>query len=98
MLFVFSFGQNSKYEIKKNSQRKTIKNRFKPTDTAEVHAFIVVSGFSSSADCKTERTTVHEEKHNSPRRTHHTYSQSQVLFIYSIFLTSIHVYDLSLDL
>lgn len=74
------------------------KNRFKPTDTAEVHAFIVVSGFSSSADCKTERTTVHEKKHNSPGRTHHTYSQSQVLFIYSIFLTSIHVYDLCLDL
>lgn len=67
---------------------KTNKNQIQ-TNTAEVHAFIVVI-ISSSADCKTERTIVHE-KHNSPKRTHLTYSQSQVLFIYSIFITFIHV-------
>lgn len=61
-----------------------------------MHAFIVVI-ISSSADCKTERTIVHE-KHNSPKRTHLTYSQSQVLFIYSIFITFINVYDSCLDL
>lgn len=66
------------------------------TNSAEVHAFIVVI-ISSSADCKTERTIVHE-KHNSPKRTHLTYSQSQVLFIYSIFITFINVYDSCLDL
>lgn len=61
-----------------------------------MHAFIVVI-ISSSADCKTERTIVHE-KHKSPKRTHLTYSQSQVLCIYSIFITFIHVYDSCLDL
>lgn len=61
-----------------------------------MHAIIVVI-ISSFADCKTERTIAHE-KHNSPKRTHLTYSQSQVLFIYSIFLTFIHVYDSCLDL
>lgn len=44
------------------------------TNTANVHAFIVVN-ISSSADCRTERTTVHE-KHKSQKRTHLTYSQS----------------------
>ena len=32
------------------------------------------------------------------KRTHRTYSQSQVLCIYSIFITFIHVYDSCLDL
>lgn len=86
--FFFFFG--TKCEIKKQTNKNQIQ-----TNTAEVHAFIVV--ICSSADCKTERTIVHE-KHNSPKRTHLTYSQSQVLFIYSIFITFIHVYGSCLDL
>lgn len=80
--------------LKKNN-KKTNKTQ-NQTNTVEVHAFIVVI-ISSSADCRTERTIVHE-KHNSPKRTHLTYSQSQVLFIYSIFITFINVYDSCLDL
>lgn len=83
----------TKSVLKKKTQTNINQNQ---TNTAEVHAFIVVI-ISSSADCKTERTTVHE-KHNSPKRTHLTYSQSQVLFIYSIFITFIHVYESCLDL
>lgn len=88
---MFLDDNTNKKNPKQTSQTKIIQ-----TNTAEVHAIIVVI-ISSFADCKTERTIVHE-KHNSPKRTHLTYSQSQVLFIYSIFLTFIHVYDSCLDL
>lgn len=59
----------------------------KETDSAEVHANIVVI-VSLYADCRTKRTRVHEE-HNSQRRTHLTYSQSQVLFIYYLYILNI---------
>ena len=93
LFFLFCFFFGTKAWIKANKQTNKNQNQ---TITAEVHAFIVVI-ISSSADCKTERTIVHE-KHKSPKRTHLTYSQSQVLCIYSIFITFIHVYDSCLDL
>lgn len=55
--------------------------------TAEVHANIVVI-VSLYADCRTKRTRVHEE-HKSQRRSHLTYSQSQVLFIYYLYILNI---------
>lgn len=66
--------------------------KFKKTNkqkqlTAEVHANIVVI-VSLYADCRTKRTRVHEE-HKSQRRSHLTYSQSQVLFIYYLYILNI---------
>lgn len=65
------------------------------TNVAEVHAFIVVI-ISSSADCKTERTIVHE-KHSSPEENpSYIFTVSGIIYI--LYITFILVYDSFLDL
>lgn len=59
------------------------KPRFK-TNIAEVHAFIVVN-ISSSADCRTERTTVHDSSKKNSSYIFTVLGIIYIVYIYNIY-------------
>lgn len=78
-----TFSKLDRFFFWNETKIKTNKNQIQ-TNTAEVHAFIVVI-ISSSADCKTERTIVHE-KHNSPKKNpSYIFTVSGIIYILYIY-------------